>query len=243
MGVAALRIMGGSYGRRVTVVAGEGSNGADARVAAPRPFPVGGVRVTVLEAADQPDRLDPCDLVIDGAYGTGFHGRYDAPSVPGRDSGPVGRPAVGPRRRYRCGHRRRGAGHPHGDLRRPEAWTPAGPGPAPQRPRHGGRHRDRHRHAGRLADGRQRHRGPAPTPAAGVAQWTTAVGIAAGSVGMEGSAVLCTRGAMAAGAGIIRLGTPGDPVGPGRSKRCRRRSRRIVGPVPSWRPRRGAAPW
>src|SRR6202044_13098 len=45
-------------------------------------------------------------------------------------------------------------------------------------------------------------------------KWTTAVGVAAGSVGMEGSAILCTRGAMAAGAGMIRLGTPGDPAGP-----------------------------
>jgi hydroxyethylthiazole kinase-like uncharacterized protein yjeF len=30
---------------------------------------------------------------------------------------------------------------------------------------------------------------------------------------MEGSAVLCTRGALAAGAGMIRLATPGDPSG------------------------------
>jgi len=81
VGVAALRIMGGSYGRRVTVVAGKGSNGADARVAAAL-LSRRGVRVTVLEAADQPGRLETCDLVIDGAYGTGFHGRYDAPSVP-----------------------------------------------------------------------------------------------------------------------------------------------------------------
>ena len=29
---------------------------------------------------------------------------------------------------------------------------------------------------------------------------------------MEGAAVLCTRGAMAAGAGMIRLGSPGDPA-------------------------------
>ncbi len=29
---------------------------------------------------------------------------------------------------------------------------------------------------------------------------------------MEGSAILCTRGAMAAGAGMIRLGSPGDPT-------------------------------
>jgi NAD(P)H-hydrate epimerase len=42
-------------------------------------------------------------------------------------------------------------------------------------------------------------------------KWSTALGIAAGSPGMEGAAVLCTRGAMAAGAGMIRLGTPGDP--------------------------------
>ena len=42
-------------------------------------------------------------------------------------------------------------------------------------------------------------------------KWTHAVGVAAGSAGMEGAAVLCTRGAMAAGAGMIRLGSPGDP--------------------------------
>jgi hydroxyethylthiazole kinase-like uncharacterized protein yjeF len=42
-------------------------------------------------------------------------------------------------------------------------------------------------------------------------KWSTALGIASGSVGMEGSAVLCTRGAMAAGAGMIRLGNPGNP--------------------------------
>ena len=45
-----------------------------------------------------------------------------------------------------------------------------------------------------------------------VNKWTTAVGVAAGSTGMEGSAILCTRGAMAAGAGMIRLGSPGDPA-------------------------------
>ena len=43
-------------------------------------------------------------------------------------------------------------------------------------------------------------------------KWSTALGIASGSVGMEGSAILCTRGAMAAGAGMIRLGNPGNPA-------------------------------
>ncbi len=44
-----------------------------------------------------------------------------------------------------------------------------------------------------------------------VNKWTTAVGVAAGSAGMEGAAILCSRGAMAAGAGMLRLGSPGDP--------------------------------
>ena len=45
-----------------------------------------------------------------------------------------------------------------------------------------------------------------------VNKWTTAVGVAAGSAGMEGAAILCSRGAMAAGAGMLRLGSPGDPA-------------------------------
>jgi NAD(P)H-hydrate epimerase len=45
-----------------------------------------------------------------------------------------------------------------------------------------------------------------------VNKWTSAVGVAAGSAGMEGAAILCSRGAMAAGSGMIRLGSPGDPI-------------------------------
>jgi hydroxyethylthiazole kinase-like uncharacterized protein yjeF len=43
-------------------------------------------------------------------------------------------------------------------------------------------------------------------------KWNYAVAVAAGSSGMEGAAVLCARGAMAGGAGMIRLGSPGDPT-------------------------------
>ena len=80
----ALRLLGGSYGRRVVVVAGKGNNGADGRVAAAR-LRARGARVVVVEAADAPERLggEPrFDLVIDAAYGTGFRGSYQAPSVP-----------------------------------------------------------------------------------------------------------------------------------------------------------------
>lgn len=75
---AALHRLGGSYGRRVVVVAGKGNNGADGRVAAER-LRRAGVRVTVVEAAGAPSPLPSCDLVIDAAYGTGFHGDYQAP--------------------------------------------------------------------------------------------------------------------------------------------------------------------
>jgi hydroxyethylthiazole kinase-like uncharacterized protein yjeF len=43
-------------------------------------------------------------------------------------------------------------------------------------------------------------------------KWNHAVGVAAGSPGMEGAAILSSRGAMAAGAGMLRLGSPGDPT-------------------------------
>ena len=75
---SARRLLGGTYGRHVTVVAGKGNNGADGREAAVRLRRWGAV-VTVLEATDAPDRLAPCSLVIDAAYGTGLRGEYHAP--------------------------------------------------------------------------------------------------------------------------------------------------------------------
>ena len=80
---AALRMLGGAYGRRVVVVAGKGSNGADGLVAA-GVLARRGARVQVLDAESTAGgvALPACDLVIDGAYGTGFRGSYDAPVVP-----------------------------------------------------------------------------------------------------------------------------------------------------------------
>lgn len=78
----ALRMLGGAYGRRVVVVAGKGNNGADGRSAAVR-LRRRGVRVVVIDAPDAPAALPACDLVLDAAYGTGFHGVYDAPDAAG----------------------------------------------------------------------------------------------------------------------------------------------------------------
>ena len=212
VGHAALRLLGGGYGRHVIVVAGKGNNGADGRVAAAF-LSRRGVRVTVIAAADAPAGLPSCDLVIDGAYGTGFRGAYDAPAVP------VGIPVLSidvpsgvdadtgdaPGAPFAATHTVTFAAYKPGLLQ--------GAGP-----RLGG--------AVRVVD---IGIALAPSGAAMIEdddvarwlparprqshKWSAALGVASGSVGMEGSAVLCTRGALAAGAGMVRLGTPGNPAG------------------------------
>ncbi len=77
----ALELLGGAYGRRVVVVAGKGNNGADGRVAAEL-LRRRGARVEVVDASGASPTLQPADLVIDAAYGTGFRGEYRAPTVP-----------------------------------------------------------------------------------------------------------------------------------------------------------------
>ena len=76
---AAVRMLGGVYGRRVVVVAGPGNNGADGRVAA-TVLERRGVRVQVV-SPDELDVLVGIDLVIDAAYGTGLSRPYEFPEV------------------------------------------------------------------------------------------------------------------------------------------------------------------
>jgi len=77
---AAVDLLDGTYGRRVVVLAGPGNNGADGRDAARR-LERRGARCEVLDARATPPRLPRCDLVIDAAYGTGFHGSWQPPDV------------------------------------------------------------------------------------------------------------------------------------------------------------------
>jgi len=82
---AVLDELGGGYGRRVAVLVGKGSNGADGRVAAER-LGRRGVRTSVVDAASAPERLPiggghSVDLVVDAAYGTGLGRPFEAPSV------------------------------------------------------------------------------------------------------------------------------------------------------------------
>jgi hydroxyethylthiazole kinase-like uncharacterized protein yjeF len=79
---AAVAMLGGAYGRRVVLVAGRGNNGNDGRMAAQH-LRRRGAAVTEFAAGDHPAVLSPADLLIDAAYGTGFHGRWDPPDPGG----------------------------------------------------------------------------------------------------------------------------------------------------------------
>ena len=78
---AALRMLGGAYGRPVIVLCGKGNNGADGRVAR---APSGGPAACASGSSTclpSPPRCRRRDLVIDAAYGTGFRGTWTPPDV------------------------------------------------------------------------------------------------------------------------------------------------------------------
>lgn len=81
--MVARKMMGGAYGRRVTVVAGKGHNGDDGRVAASW-LTQWGAKVSMLAADESAGRIidgRSSDLVIDAAYGIGFRGTWSPPIV------------------------------------------------------------------------------------------------------------------------------------------------------------------
>ncbi|MXY10886.1 MAG: NAD(P)H-hydrate dehydratase [Acidimicrobiaceae bacterium] len=84
---AAVEMMGGTYGRRVAVLAGPGNNGADGRAAARR-LRRRGARIRVFSATDVPEELPAADLYIDAAFGTGLSRPYTPPRR-GRGDAPV----------------------------------------------------------------------------------------------------------------------------------------------------------
>ena len=202
-----IRELGGAYGKRIAVVAGKGNNGADGRAAADR-LRRRGANVAVFDVADVPDRLPPADAVIDAAYGTGFHGVYHAPSprsapVVSADipSGIDGLSGVACERAAVADVTVTFAALKPGLL--------FGDGPA---------------HAGRvevadigldvssagvwridLTDARAW----LPSHDRQAHKYTSGVAVIAGSAGMLGAALLCTRAAFRTGAGYVRLGCPG----------------------------------
>jgi NAD(P)H-hydrate epimerase len=219
---AALRLLGGAYGRRVVVVAGKGNNGNDGRVAATA-LGRRGALVEVVDAASPPDRLPPCDLVIDAAYGTGFSGTYHAPQVSGGpavlavdipsgvngDTGEVTGRALPADRTVTLAAWKPGLLMGDGatvsgrvtvaDIGVPVDGASIGLVEEADLARLPRRGRDSHK-------------------------WASAVAVVAGSPGMGGAAFLCARGAARAGAGMVRLAVPGadeDSGGPWPSEAVR----------------------
>ena len=75
-------ILGSCYGARVAVLVGPGLNGADGRVAAAW-LRSRGAKVDVIETTHQPTELRGFNLVIDAAFGLGCSRPYGAPIVSG----------------------------------------------------------------------------------------------------------------------------------------------------------------
>ena len=205
---AAIDMLGGTYGRRVVVLAGKGNNGNDGR-SATRRLRARGIRVTVLDAAEPRAEIPACDLLIDAAYGTGFRGTYRAPDAGGCGR-PGGRHPVGCRRTDggRVGSRARGGPHHH--VRRVEARSSLGRG-------RGAVRRDRRRrHRARCFVGEWSSRDRAglrqlvsgfcaPRPTSGSGPCVSS----AGAPGSKARPRSTSRAALRAGAGYVRWSAPG----------------------------------
>ena len=209
---AALEMLGGAYGRRVVVVAGKGNNGADGRAAAAR-LARRGVRVEVVDVSDRPDRVGDVDLVIDAAFGTGFHGEYDAPDPGGAPVLAVDMPSGVNGLTGEAGD---------GAVRADRTVTLAAWKPGlllhPGRGRTGSASLvdiglDTSSATAWLVEERDvKEWLPAPSPESH--KWKAGLYVLAGSPGMLGAAHLCARAAIRSGATTVRLGIPGVPPDP-----------------------------
>ena len=69
-------------GKRVTIIAGKGNNGADG-IEAAKCLQRWGVKVNIIQGDDDEMKVHGCDLLIDAAVGTGLKRPYCAPHYSG----------------------------------------------------------------------------------------------------------------------------------------------------------------
>ncbi len=205
--VAALDLLGGAYGRRVTIVCGRGNNGADGRTAA-GVLARRGARVRVLDAGGD-GRIGPAALVVDAAFGTGFHGQYQPPplppgtpvlavDIPSGISGDTGVAGGSPWRAARTvtfvalkpGLLQADGAELAGDVHVVDIGLPPGTS-----------------HISVVEDRDVVHL--VPRRGRGGNKWSAAVLVVAGSPGMTGAASFVAAAAYRSGAGMVRLGVPG----------------------------------
>ncbi len=204
----AIRMLGGTYGRTVVVLAGKGNNGNDGRDAARR-LRKRGVRVIEIDAHTSPDTLPRADLVIDAAFGTGFRGSWRAPAtddpvlavdIPsGVDglTGAMSETVLRAERTVTFAALKPGLLLPPGALLAGEIDVAD---------------------IGLDVSGARAHLVEdgdvaqwLPDRPETTHKWKAAVWVVAGSPGMTGAAHLAARGAQRCGAGYVRLGIPGLP--------------------------------
>lgn len=209
---AAVRMLGGTYGRRVVVVAGKGNNGADGRAAGAR-LSRRGADVRIIEAAETPATLPRSDLVIDAAYGTGFRGSWTSPDPDGAPvlavdipsgvdgltgaAGPGVRPAD---RTVTFAALKPGLVFPPGSvltgrLELADIGLPVSG-------------------ASTFLVQADDVGGWLPARRADAHKWNAGVWIVAGSAGMRGAARLAAAAAQRSGAGMVRLSSPGLDADP-----------------------------
>lgn len=208
---AAMRMLGGTYGRRVHVVVGHGNNGADGRVAA-RVLAERGVAVQLHPVDAVPPVLSPADLVIDAAFGTGFHGTWQPPDtgdipvlavdIPSGVDARTGRadgPVLAADRTVTFAAWKPGLLFPPGsDLAGEVEVADIGLDPDPEE-------RPATVHlltADDVAEWMSWRSSAAH-------KWGAAVRVIAGSATMQGAAALAVAGALRAGAGIVHVSSPG----------------------------------
>lgn len=190
-------------GRRIVVVAGKGSNGADGRVAA-RLLAASGAEVRTVDPTASDEDLADADLVIDAAFGTGLARAFAAPTPPegamvvavdlpsgvDGDTGAVsGRSMAATstvtmaalKAGLLLGEGRRLAG----DVEVADIGIPVG---TPM--------------AALVEDV---DLAGLPVRSADAHKWSTSVTVVAGAPGMEGAGALSSLGALRAGAGMVRL--------------------------------------
>jgi NAD(P)H-hydrate epimerase len=204
----ALSMLDGASGRRVTVIAGLGSNGADGRVAADL-LRQRGAAVKILPPSATSAELEDAELVIDAAFGTGLSRPYEAPSPPksalvlavdlpsGLD-GDTGRLVGTPMRAtatvtmaaIKAGLLIGAGPELAGEVEIADIGIPTASASMAL-----------------LEDEDLRLIPPRGTAAN---KWSAAVALLAGSPGMEGAAALCSLGALHGGAGMVRLISSGS---------------------------------
>lgn len=204
---AAIQMLGGTYGRRVVVLAGPGNNGADGLVAARR-LARRGVQVDIVDARHAPPVLASCDLVIDAAYGTGFHGDWFAPDCAGTPVLAVDVPSGIDALTGRAGDGVLPADRTvtFAALKPGLLFSPASELAGSVEVADIGL--DTSDATAWLVQGAD-VREWLPSRAADAHKWRSAVWVIAGSGGMRGAANLATRAAQRAGAGMVRLSSPG----------------------------------